>query len=169
MAEVGILHPEERVELLEGQIIPIAAKNPPHSATTKFTSDLLRNLLSGLADIRVQEPIQLNEYSEPEPDIAVVRIHPRDYIDHHPRPEEVFLIVEVVDTTLKYDREVKAAAYATVAIADYWVLDVNDQQVFVLRNPCSGTYEQKIILLPGDTISPLAFPDVKIAVERMFP
>lgn len=169
MAEVGILQPEERVELIEGQIIPMAAKNPPHSATTKCSSDLLRRLLNGLADIRVQEPIQLNDHSEPEPDIASVRIHPRDYIDHHPRPEEVFLIVEVAHTTLKFDKEIKAAAYASAAITDYWILDVTDQQVFVLRNPRSGIYRQQTILLPGDTISPLAFPNINIAVERLFP
>ena len=124
MAEVGILQPEERVELIEGQVIPMAAKNPPHSATT---------------------------------------------IDHHPSPNEVFLLVEVADTTLNYDRQVKAAAYATATIADYWVLDVNNHQVFVLRNPRSGAYRQQTILLLEDTISPLAFPSISISVDRLFP
>jgi Uma2 family endonuclease len=169
MAEVGIIHPEERVELIEGQIIQMAAKNPPHSATTKCASDYLRNLMSGLADIRVQEPIQLNKYSEPEPDIAVVQMHPRNYFDRHPQPNEVFLVIEVSDTTLKFDREVKAAAYASAAIADYWILDANKQQVFVFRNPHSGTYEQQSILPLEETISPLACPEINILIARLFP
>ncbi|HAA26424.1 MAG TPA: hypothetical protein DCE56_00515 [Cyanobacteria bacterium UBA8553] len=94
MTAAGILDPDERVELLEGQVISMAAKNPPHSATNLCAADYLRNLLTGKALIRVQDPIDLSVYSEPEPDIAVVQIDPRRYVDHHPTPAEIFLLDE---------------------------------------------------------------------------
>lgn len=169
MAEAEILHPEERVELIEGEIITMAAKNPPHSAITKTTADYLRNLLEGLADIRIQEPIYLNQYSEPEPDIAVVRIDPRNYIDHHPRPEEVFLLLEVAETTLLFDRKRKAASYAKAQIADYWVIDVKQEQVFVLRQPGANTYQQESVWDKNATLSLIAFPNISVSLEKFFP
>lgn len=83
----------------------------------------------------MQDPIQLSQYSEPEPDIAVVRIDARKYIDRHPAPNEIFLLIEVADTTLDTDRKQKAPLYAKAGIADYWILDVNQRQVFVLGEP----------------------------------
>jgi Uma2 family endonuclease len=121
MTEVGIFGAEERVELLEGQIISMAAKNPPHSATNMCAAEYLKTLLSGLALIRIQDPINLNAYSEPEPDIAVVRINPRFYVDSHPTPNDIFLLIEISDTTLERDRKQKAFAYAKAGIADYWI------------------------------------------------
>jgi Uma2 family endonuclease len=169
MAEAGILSPDERVELIEGQIIPMAAKNPPHAATNLCAANILRNLLIGKALIRIQDPIFLSSTSEPEPDIAVVRIEPRFYLDHHPRPEEIFLIVEVADTTLERDRKLKAPTYAKAGIADYWILDVNTRQVYVLREPGEETYQQETILDTNATISVLAFPEIEIQIDQLFP
>lgn len=169
MADVGILHPEERVELIDGIIIPMAAKNPPHSATTKCASSYFVDILEGLADVRVQEPIHLNDRSEPEPDIALVRTHPRDYIDHHPTPEEVFLLIEVADSTLKFDTEVKNLVYARAAITEYWVLDVNEQQVFIFRSPSSNGYQDETTLDINAIASLVAFPNIGVASNRLFP
>lgn len=168
MAETGILNPEERVELIEGQIVPMSPKNPPHSAITQRTNNYLKTLLEGLAMIRVQEPIHLDRHSEPEPDIAVVQIHPDDYDDHHPEPAEVFLVIEVADSTLKYDLENKAALYAKAQIAEYWVIDVNNQRVFVKRNPEGKAYQQETVLQEDATTSLLAFPDVTVSIKRFF-
>lgn len=169
MADAGILAPEERVELIEGEIISMAAKKPPHSAITKSTADYLKSLLAGLADIRIQEPIHLSDRSEPEPDIAVVRIDPHNYIDHHPTPEEVFLIVEVADTTLNYDRSKKAALYSSAEIVEYWVVDVVNRLIYGFHKPVGGKYTIKNIWSEHGTISPIAFPEIDVEFREFFP
>ena len=169
MKEAGILDPDERVELLEGQIISMAAKNPPHSATNLCAAEYLRTLLPGLALIRIQDPINLNLYSEPEPDIAVVRIDPRFYVESHPTPADTFLIVEISDTTLERDRKQKAVAYAKAGIADYWILDTNTRQVRVFREIVNQTYQQEIILNEEATLFMLAFPDIEVEIAQLFP
>lgn len=167
MVESGILQPDERVELLEGQIIQMAAKGTAHSAAVSRIEKLLRNRLGDRALLRFQDPVQLNNYSEPEPDVAVVQPDPSFYEDHHPRPSEVFWLVEVSDSTLKFDREIKAPAYARSGIAEYWVLDVNVESLYVYRSPSQGGYRSETILSEKATIAPLAFPECVIAVREM--
>ncbi len=169
MADLGILHPDERVELIEGQIVKMAAKNPPHSAITKRTADILRDLLTGKADIRVQEPIYMSDRSEPDPDIAVVKIDSRDYIDRHPVPDDVFLLVEVADRTLTYDCNKKAALYARASIPEYWVIDIKDEKVIVFRKPESKTYQQKSVQDKQTLLHLTTFPDIYLEVGKIFP
>jgi Uma2 family endonuclease len=169
MIEAGILNPDERVELLEGQIILMSAKNPPHAATNLCAGDYLRNWLVGKALIRIQDPVNLNIYSEPEPDIAVVQIDPQFYVQRHPTATEIFLIVEVADTTLERDRMIKASVYAQAGIPDYWILNVNTQQVHVFRNIVAATYQTETIFNLEETISPLAFPELEIRIDQLFP
>ncbi len=170
MAETGILAIDERVELLEGQIILMAAKNPPHSATNLCAAEYLRTLLVGLALIRIQDPIDLNPFSEPEPDIAVVRIDRHFYAESHPTPADVFLLIEISDTTLERDRKQKAAAYARAGIADYWILDVNTRQVRVFREIVNERYQQESILLNEEaTLFMLAFPEIAVQINQLFP
>lgn len=167
MAEAGIFHPEERLELIAGQIIRKSAKGTAHESAITRTERLLRQRLGEQVLLRLQSPIQLDDYSEPEPDIAVVMPNPLDYDDHHPYPEEVFLLIEVADSSLKYDREVKAIAYAKSGIADYWILDVNQRKLHVYRLPSPDSYQSETILSEDVTISPLAFPDCAIAPREL--
>jgi Uma2 family endonuclease len=169
MLETGIITAYERVELIDGQVIPMSAKNPPHAATTLCASDYLKRLLAEVALVRVQDPIQLSQYSEPEPDIAVVRIDARKYIDRHPAPNEIFLLIEVADTTLETDRKQKAPLYAKAGIADYWILDVNQRQVFVFREPGLEGYNLKFILPEDATLSLMAFPEIEVQISQLFP
>ena len=169
MIETGILDPDERVELIDGQIISMSAKNPPHAATNLCAADYLRNLLAGLALIRIQDPIALSTNSEPEPDIAVVQIDSRSYQDFHPAPVNIFLLIEIADTTLETDRKRKASAYAKAAIADYWILDVNTRQVYVFREPLGGNYRQETIFNEDDVLSILAFPEIEVQIWQLFP
>lgn len=122
MAETGILSPEEKVELIEGQIIKMISQLPPHATTVNCASDYLRELLALRATVRVQLPVTLKPTKEPEskpePDIAIVQPPARRYRDHHPLPAEIFLIVEVADTTLEADQKKKATMYAKAGIAD---------------------------------------------------
>ncbi|MBW4563824.1 MAG: Uma2 family endonuclease [Mojavia pulchra JT2-VF2] len=167
MAEAGIFHPEERVELIAGQIIRMAAKGTAHESAITRTERLLRNRLGDRVLLRFQSPVQLNDYSEPEPDVAVVIPDSLDYDDHHPTPSEIFLIIEVADTSLKYDREVKASIYAKSGILDYWVLDVNGRKLHVYRLPSQEGYQSETIIAEDVQISPSAFPECIITVREM--
>ena len=169
MAEIGIFHPEERVELIAGQIIRMSAKGTAHTAAVRRTANVLRNLLFNQAEVYTQDPIQLNDFSEPEPDVAVVRLDPLDYADHHPTPSEVYLIIEVADSSFKYDRETKAKVYAKSGIADYWVLDVIDRKLHVFREPTQEGYQTEVIFSEEARVSPLQFPDVAITLQDMLP
>jgi Uma2 family endonuclease len=169
MVETGILAPDERVELIEGEVISMASKKPPHVLVSELSSEYLRELLADAAYIRRQDPVHLNDLSEPEPDIAVVFPPLRRYFDHHPSPEEIFLIVEVADATLQFDLKRKAAAYAKSEIQDYWVVDVNKNQVYIFREPVAGTYTKMEVMSDRDTIRLLAFPDIEVVFQEFFP
>jgi Uma2 family endonuclease len=169
LGEMGVFHPEERVELLSGNIIKMSAKGTAHTSALGRTDRLLQNLFGNLAWVRMQDPIALDDNSEPEPDIALVRIDPFDYATHHPTPSEVYLIIEVADSSLTFDREIKATAYARSGIADYWVLNVNERQLHVFREPAENGYQSELILGENGSISPLQFPSVNIAIQAMLP
>ncbi|MBW4570683.1 MAG: Uma2 family endonuclease [Tolypothrix carrinoi HA7290-LM1] len=169
MAETGILDEDERVELLEGKIIWMSAKGTAHRSAVGRTDYLLKNRLANRAWVSIQDPIKLNERSEPEPDVAVLQIDPLDYADHHPTPSEIYLIIEVADSSLKFDCETKGKAYAQARIADYWVLDVVNRQLYVFREPNEEGYESKVILGENEMISPLQFVDLQIVVLEMLP
>ncbi|WP_373536888.1 Uma2 family endonuclease [Microcoleus sp.] len=169
LGEIGFFHPEERVELISGNILKMSAKGTAHTSATRRTATLLRDILENLAAVYTQDPIALDDNSEPEPDIAVVVIDPLDYATHHPTPSEVYLIIEVADSSLAYDREIKAKIYARSRIADYWVLNVNDRQLHVFREPADDEYQSEVILGEFSSISPLQFPDFNISIGEMLP
>ncbi|OWY65643.1 hypothetical protein B7486_40980 [cyanobacterium TDX16] len=166
MFEADILTTEDRVELLEGRIIQMSPQQPPHAATTQRTWKYLYRLLLDKADIRVQLPITLRPNSEPEPDIAVVRINSREYIDAHPTADDIFLLVEVADRSLNSDRTSKARIYAQVKIAEYWIVDVNARQVYILRGPGEETYQQETILSEDAKLPLLALPEIEVEVKK---
>ncbi len=171
MAEAGIFDEDERVELLEGKIIWMSAIGTAHRSAVGRTNKYLQKHLgdNNKAWISIQDPIQLDNYSEPEPDIAVVKIDSLDYADHHPTPDEVYLIIEVADTTFKKDCETKGKAYAAAGIVDYWVLDVINRQLHVFREPSENGYKSEVVLGEGDIISPLNFSDLSINILEMLP
>ncbi len=169
LGEMGFFHPEERVELISGNIIKMSAKGTAHTSALGRTDRLFQDLFNNLAWVRVQDPIALDDNSEPEPDIAVVIIDPFDYATHHPIPSEVYLIIEVADSSLAYDREVKAKIYARSGIADYWVLNVCDRQLHVFREPAEDGYQSEVVLGENASISPLQFPAFNIAIGEMLP
>lgn len=170
MAEVGILQPDERVELIAGKIYQkMSPQGRPHYTTITRTERILRQSLGAKALLRIQAPVHLNDYSEPEPDIAVVYPDPMDYIEHHPYPQDILLLIEVADTTLKRDCQLKAKEYANAEIKDYWVLDVNNRQLYLFREPTGEGYFSQIILSENEEVSPLEFPELKLVVRDMLP
>ena len=163
MDSAGIFHPDERIELLNGEIITMAPINEPHADGTDQLSTTLTYRLYGRARVRVQGPVQLNDRSLPQPDIAVLRLRP-DYHRRHPLPADVYLLVEVADSSLASDRSVKLALYADAGIAEVWIANVPARQVEAYDNPVNGVYQgRRVVPAPG-SISPRAFPDVMLAV-----
>lgn len=169
MSELGLLDPNQRTELIAGQITLMAPKGTPHVTALYLLANALRHQLNDAALVRTQDPVQLDDCSEPEPDLALVRGSILDYADHHPRPEQVDLVVEVSDSTVKQDCEVKDKLYAQAGIADYWVLDLPHRQLHVFREPSSKGYTRHLILTEPNQITPLAFPELVLTLSAILP
>jgi Uma2 family endonuclease len=165
MGELGILNLDEKVELLAGQIVKKPMKGTRHTSTNKRLEKVLENLLGDRVLVRTQDPIRLDNYSEPEPDVAVVVPNLSFYADHHPTPSEVYLIIEISDTTLRQDCEYKSKLYSQGLIEEYWVLDINQRQLYIFRLPSSGGYLFQQVLSDGEIVSPLAFPEIKLSIS----
>lgn len=174
MSELGILTAGERTELIDGQILTMAAKGTAHSSATnriksRFELGLFERNLTRSAIVRVQDPIHLSDHSEPEPDIVLAVADPLDYSLHHPTAAEVLLLIEVADSSLRYDLEVKASVYAQANIADYWVVDVVDRQLHLFRQPATDGYQLQMTLAATFTVTPIAFPDWTIEISDLLP
>ena len=168
MAKTGILHPDEKVELIAGQIIRnMTPQGSFHAAAITRTNRLFNQPTQPRFLVRSQLPIQLDNRSEPEPDIALVKSDRLDYDDRHPKAEEVYLIIEIADSTLKTDLTLKKQVYAEANIADYWILDLAKRQLYVYRQPTEDGYQQEQILSEQDNISPLSFSDLQLKVGEM--
>ncbi|MBD2166034.1 Uma2 family endonuclease [Calothrix membranacea FACHB-236] len=167
MIDAGILTTDDKVELLDGRIIQTSPQKPPHAGTSQRASDYLKAQLTGKAHVRMQLPITLST-SEPEPDIAVVQIDPAAYGDHHPAPSEILLLIEVSYSTFDIDFNEKALIYAKANIADYWVLNIIERQVYILRQPTESGYQEIVVLPEDDSIAPLAFPQMVIPFSELF-
>jgi Uma2 family endonuclease len=167
MGEAG-LFANERVELLDGTIVTMAAQNSSHAGTVHR---LQRQLLAccGAAIVRSQLPIILDDWSEPEPDVAVCAPDPHDYTREHPRAEQVLLVCEVAISSLSFDRLQKAAAYAGSGIAEYWIVDVESRAVHVLSEPDLGERRYRHERRAGDG-DVLAVPgNASLAVSDVLP
>ena len=166
MAEVGILSPELRVELIGGEIIDMAPIGSRHAATINRLTHLFGRACGEQAIVAVQNPVLLGADSEPQPDLALLR--PRDdfYAAHHPGPEDVLLIVEVADTTLGYDRNVKLPLYARHGISETWLIDLEAQTVTSYSKPGGDRYHE-LMLLTGHR-APLALPGCAIPLTPLF-
>lgn len=164
MIEAGVVR-DRSVELLAGEIVEMSPETPIHYSTAKRDAKYLERLLEGLAEVRFNGPITLAD-SEPEPDIAIVRLPEEQYRDRHPNAADIYLLIEVAKTSLKKDTEVKATIYATAEICEYWVLDLIARQMLVFQNPQNGKYQLEAILSSG-TISPLAFSEIAVSIDQL--
>ena len=170
MIESGLLA-DKSVELLEGAIVEVTPEGIPHSYTQQSVSDYLREKLQGKAYIRDAHPITLDNSphsraSEPEPDIAIVRLPSTIYARHHPYPEDIHWLIEVSNETLTKDLEQKTITYARNGIPEYWVIDLKNNKLIVHTQPQASSYAQ-IVEYKAGTVSPLAFPQIAIALDRL--
>jgi Uma2 family endonuclease len=169
MGEAGILRPDERTELIEGEIFVMPPVGPGHAEGGSRVERSFHQRLGNRVTVRSQYPIHLPDDSEPEPDIALVRPRPEGYGKAHPRPENVLLIVEVSDTTLQHDRDVKLPLYARAGIPETWLMNLPNDRVEVYRDPAPDGY-RSITIVPRDgMLTPLAFPDIAIPCAELLP
>ncbi|AUB81525.1 Uma2 family endonuclease [Candidatus Thiodictyon syntrophicum] len=140
MAEVGILAPDARVELIDGEVIEMPPIGAPHASTVTEVQRTLERAVGDAAIVRVQNPIHLGRHDEPQPDLALVTPPASKYRLRHPRPGDVLLLIEVADTTLRFDRDVKLGRYARVGIPEVWLLDVKARTLQRFRGPGSTGY-----------------------------
>lgn len=167
MGEVGILDEDHRVELIEGEIVDMAAIDARHASAVMRGTRLLSRLFGDRAILNVQNPVRLPDDNEPQPDLALLRIQDHLYETGHPTAADVLLLIEVAHTTLRYDRNVKGPIYARHRIDDYWIVDLTRHALIVLRDPAEGTYHSERVLRRGESIAPLAFPDSPVAVADL--
>jgi Uma2 family endonuclease len=164
MIAAGILQ-GRYVELLAGEIVEMSPETPIHYSTAKRGTKYLETLLAGKADVRFNGPITLAD-SEPEPDIAIVRLPESLYNERHPGPEDVFWLIEFAKTSLKKDLEVKAAIYAAAKISEYWVVDLTLRQLTRFLQPQQGQYCSETVVTTGG-VTPLAFPEIRVSLKRL--
>jgi len=166
MAQAGILRPDERVELIEGEIFAMTPQGTPHAAFIAFLDKVLQQGFGEQVSIRTQLPLTLSQYSEPEPDLAVVAGSPLDYAQHH--PTAALLIVEIADTSLTDDRSRKGPLYAKYNVPEYWIVNIPDRQVEIYRNPSSTGYQTTKMAKAPKTISPLHAPHCTLNLSQLF-
>ncbi len=167
MAETGLLRPDARVELLDGRIIDMSPIGPLHGGVVNRLDRLFQRCSHDRWLVSVQNAVHLDELSEPQPDLMLLRPVADDYASRHPGSEDVFLLIEVSDSTLETDRGEKLPAYGRAGIAEVWIVNLIDGTVEVYREPHFAGYASAQILHEGDTIAPARFPDAVIEVSKL--
>ena len=164
MGEAGIFPPQSRLELINGEILEMVPIGSNHASHVKRLTHLFSNLIQQSAIIAVQDPVQLGDLSEPEPDFML--LHPRSdfYSENHPVAKDVFLLIEVADRSLKFDQNQKLRLYALHNIAEYWLLNINDACLEVYRQPFNGLYAEKTTLRSGDKITLSQLQNISIEI-----
>lgn len=168
MGEAGILRDDDRVELLEGQVIDMSPIGPRHALVTQNLTELLVKGFADRAGVRCQMPVVLDDGSEPQPDFALVRRRWRGYPLTHPAPDDVFLLIEVSDSSLGFDRVVKLPLYARAGIREVWIVDLTTDRVLIYRKPAGGVYGTESQVVSPNALDVAALPGVTIPVAEVF-
>ena len=168
MGEVGLLNEDSRVELIDGEIIEMAPIGSAHGGNVNRFIRLFSKVVGDKAIVAAQNPVVLSGYAEPQPDISILRWRADDYEQSNPHPEDVLLLIEVADSTLRYDRDVKIPLYAKNGIPEVWLLDIPDRKLEIYREPINGEYRQRDCRQTGQ-IAPILCPDAIIDLAELFP
>jgi Uma2 family endonuclease len=153
MGETGIFSEDDRVELIEGEIFEMSPIGKRHASCVGRLTNLLAGVLAEKAIVWVQNPIVLNDYSEPQPDFALLKRRDDFYARSLPTPAEVLLLIEVSDTTLEYDRQIKVPLYARAGVAEVWIVNLMDEQIEIYSQPANGAYQSRGQAGRGETIN----------------
>jgi Uma2 family endonuclease len=167
MAETGVLKPDARVELLDGEIVDMMPIGPFHAGTTNRLAKLFLKVSQERWQVAIQTPVRLAQHSEPQPDLMLLRPSPDDYTRCHPGPDDVLLLIEVADSAVTYDRSKKLPAYGRAGIPEVWIINLPERTVEVCREPHFLGYASETVLQPGEAASPAAFPDAAVDIEAL--
>jgi hypothetical protein len=165
MAKAGILQPRERVELIDGEIIQMSPIGYRHGVCIDRMHTLFVKKFGEQAVVSSQNPIRLNKWTEPQPDLVVFKPRADFYAKKRKRPEDVLFVVEVADSTLRYDQKIKLPQYAIAGIPEYWIADLKNDVLHVYRDPAGESYNTVDALHPSEFVCPLAFPDVRFQID----
>lgn len=168
-AELGLFGPEERLELLDGEIIQKMAPGGPHAAVVTRAGEILGPAFGPGHHVRSQQPLILTAWSQPKPDLAVAVRSAFDYLPSHPKAADARLVVEVSDTTLRLDRGRKQAAYARARVLEYWIIDLLHRQLEVYREPSGSRYRSVTVYGEAEILAPLAAPSSSVRVRDLLP
>jgi Uma2 family endonuclease len=169
MAEFGVIGEDEAVELIEGRIVQMAAKNHRHVIATNRVNAFFSSRLADRVIVSVQNPILLNDFSEPEPDIALVKPPDDRYIENHPGPKDILLLLEIADSSLSYDRQVKCPLFARSGIIQFCLLNLQTRELEDYRDPGPEGYRSKRTYGEDEIFSLVAFPKLSIRVKNLLP
>lgn len=167
MAETGILGADERVELIEGEILQMSPIGSPHAACVDRFTRLLVRAAGDRAIVRVQNPVQLGDLSEPQPDLALLKPRPDFYAGAHPGPDDILLLVEVADSTLAYDRNRKLPLYARAGVPEVWIVDLDSRVIEAYRDPASQGYREAVRKGPGASLPLPGLPGATLGVDQV--
>jgi Uma2 family endonuclease len=167
MAEAGILSPDEKVELLEGEVVHMNPIGSPHAACVSRLTELFAQHVRSRALMRVQAPIRVGDQSEPEPDLVLAKRRPDHYASNHPAPQDIFLAIEVAWSSLSVDRHKKMPLYGRFGIPEAWIVNLEEGRLEVYRDPAEDGYRQIWLLGRGKRVQLLAFPEVEVTVDEV--
>jgi Uma2 family endonuclease len=167
MINAGILKEDDRVELINGEIIAMPPIGPNHASCVDRVNSQLYLKLGHSIIVRVQSPILLDDYSEPEPDITILKHRSDFYKNSHPKPEDILLIIEIGDSTIEYDRTIKIPGYAKSNVMETWLFDINKDRIELHRRPYNGIYQETRIAQRGQQFSCLSFPETLFSVDEL--
>lgn len=165
MGEAGVFHEDDRLELIDGQVVAMTPIGPAHSSCVNRLNALFAPLALREATLGVQNPLVLAEHQEPQPDIAVLRRRLDGYRSRHPVAADVLLVIEVADTSLAYDRDVKIPRYAAAGVPEVWLVNLPADVIVLYREPGPQGYAAALTARRGDTVTPLRLPGVTLRVE----
>ena len=167
MGDLGILPETGRFELIRGEIIEMPVPGSPHSGRVKRLNRLFTSKLGESVIVSIQDPVGIDLFSEPMPDAALLKSRADFYTESHPMPDDVLLIVEVSDSTVRYDSKVKASLYAEAGIPEYWILNVKKDVLVIHTQPADGTYCQIRVVQRGETVHLQKLPNIDFPVEEI--
>jgi Uma2 family endonuclease len=169
MAEAGILGEDDRIELIDGELIDMAPIGQDHASSVNSLNEALVLAFTGRAIISPQNPVRLDRFNEPQPDFAVFRSRADNYrTGERPGPADVLLLIEVADSSLRFDRTIKLPLYARAGIAEVWIIDLMRRVLNAYRRPAGDGYDEMTTHQPGDSVGLALAPDIRIPLDRVF-
>jgi Uma2 family endonuclease len=168
MVATGVLTRDDHVELIDGEILETAPVTPQYASVTSRVCRQLILALGDAATVGVRHPMDLGQFSEPQPDLLVLKPRPDGYSSGHPQVEDVLLLIEIADSSLAFDSGKKRDLYARSGVSEYWIMDLNSRRTLVFLSPADGAFQRTREYLSRDCVSPVAIPKLKVDVNDLF-